>query len=204
MTSAIQKQICIAAILALCLTAAGCANLQSPLANANRLSLDRCNPSASSLNSRAGREWNDEYGWRFADRETAARAYRILAEGASPWPDWFEPHEEILPAGTRLQMALSPRQSAQEPGAFATFERIKSVRNVRNYLAVRSDWKPAVDRVAVYEVTQPLPVKIGPIGPQIDPLSCRLLVGRWSQVEMKVAREERARYLKIIEVHAIH
>lgn len=40
-------------------------------------------------------------------------------------------------------------------------------------LAVRSDRKPTVDRVLTSEVVRGLPVRIGPIGPQVNPRAVR-------------------------------
>ena len=70
-------------------------------------------------------------------------------------------------------------------------------------LAVRSDWKPVVDRAVTYEVVRPLPVLIGPIGAQVDPGTCRLLAGRWSQFAMQVEPATRMHYLRVIAVRPI-
>ena len=75
--------------------------------------------------------------------------------------------------------------------------------SLREDLAVRTDWKPAVDRVVTYEVVRPLPVKIGPIGPQVDPKLCVLLPGRWSQFQALVEKGTLRSYLKVLEVRAI-
>src|SRR5436853_2818371 len=130
---------------------------------------------AASVQSRAGREWWAENRWRYASDEAAAEAYRRLAQEASPWPDWYRPYETSLPVGTRFQMAIGGAQTPDQPGSFGTFDQIVSVDDVREDLAVRSDWKPKVDRVVTYEVVRELPVRIGPIGPQVDPGLCDLL-----------------------------
>jgi hypothetical protein len=158
-----------------------------------------------SLGSRAGREWLAENRWRFADAAAAASAYAALADTAnpSPWPDWYKPYETTLPPGTRFQMALAVGQSPDSPGNWGTFDRIWTVRDVRDFLAVRTDWKPDVDRVVTYEVARALPVRIGPIGPQVDPKLCALLPGRWSQFQALVEKGTFRSYLTVIEVRGI-
>jgi hypothetical protein len=100
-------------------------------------------------------------------------------------------------------MAIGGAQTADQPGSFGTFDRIASVEDVREDLAVRSDWKSEVDRVVTYEVVRELPVRIGPIGPQVDPKLCALLPGRWSQFQALVERGTLRSYLKVLEVRAI-
>lgn len=155
------------------------------------------------LQSRAGREWWEANRWRYATDAAAAEAYRTLAEEASPWPDWYRPYETTLKPGTRFQMAIGGAQTPDQPGSFGTFDRIASVEDVREDLAVRSDWKPEVDRVVTYEVVRELPVRIGPIGPQVDPKLCVLLPGRWSQFQALVEKGTLRSYLEVLEVRAI-
>lgn len=162
------------ALLALALSA--CASPQ-PERPASASSGRSC---AATLQSKPGKAWWSENRWRYSSDETAAAAYRALAEQASPWPDWYRPYETVLAPGTRFQMAIGGAQTEDQPGSFGTFDRIRSVSDVREDLAVRSDWKPRVDRVVTYEVVRELPVRIGPIGPQVDPGLCTLLPGRWS------------------------
>lgn len=162
-----------------------------------------CPAEIASTKSRAGQVWWHENRWRFATDEAADAAYRQLAEGASPWPDWYTPYETTLAPGTRFQMAIGGQQTPEMPGSFGTFDQIRSVSDVRDFLAVRLAWKPQVDRVVTYEVVKPVPVKIGPVGPQVDPDNCALLEGRWSQFQAKVERGTFITYLKIIDVHPI-
>ena len=82
-------------------------------------------------------------------------------------------------------------------------DNISDVADVRSSLAVKSEWKPDLDRVVTYEATLPLRVRIGPVGPQVDAQACQFLPGRWSQVEMLVPAPERMNYLKVIEVRSI-
>ena len=120
-----------------------------------------------------------------------------------PGPTGTSPTRPSLPPGTRFQMAIGGGQTEDQPGSFGTFDRIASVADVREDLAVRSDWKPKVDRAVTYEVVRELPVRIGPIGPQVDPGLCALLPGRWSQFQALVEKGTLRSYLKVIEVRAI-
>ena len=158
---------------------------------------------AESVESVPGRAWWAWQRWRYSSDAAATAAYTALLQGQSPWPDWFAPVESDLPAGTRLQMALGLGQTVDQPGGFATFDNITSVAQVRDDLAVLKAWKPDVDRVVIYETVQPMRVRIGPIGPQIDPGECRLLMGRWSQVQMLVPSADRMTYLRVIEVRPL-
>jgi len=153
--------------------------------------------------SRPGRIWWKEQRWRYASDAEANQAYQAIASGSDPWPNWFTPAESELAVGTRFQMALGKGQPETSPGGFGTFDNIESVRDVRIHLAVEYAWKPEIDRVVTYEVTKPLAVKIGPIGPQADPHGCAWLPGRWSQLQMMVPPAERITYLKILAVRPI-
>jgi len=182
-------------ILAGALLLPACATVQT--------SAGHCLPSASSIASAPGQKWLKSNGWRFESPAAAASAYARIADEASPWPDWYVPYPTELKPGTRFQMVIGGTQTEQMPGKFGTFDDIRSVKDVRSKLAVRSDWKPAVDRAVTYEVTKPLPVLIGPIGPQVDPGTCRLLTGRWSQFAMQVDPATRMQYLKVLAVRPI-
>ncbi|KUR74715.1 hypothetical protein [Novosphingobium sp. FSW06-99] len=164
---------------------------------------DTCQPSADSIQSRAGQEWTVLFGWRFANPADGVAAYRKLVAGMSPWADWDPPVAQTLAIGTRFAMAMAPDQPATSPGGFGTFDHIAAVRDVREDLAVRADWKPKVDHVVIFEVVRPLPVLVGPIGPQVDPTVCEILPGRWSQFQMQVAPADRASYLKVVTSYTI-
>jgi hypothetical protein len=185
--------------LLLALAATGCASAQAgraPIAGGS------C-ASGATLQSRAGLAWWEENRWRYATDQAAESAYRRLAEEASPWPDWYRPYESKLAPGTRFQMAIGGDQTPDQPGSFGTFDRIASVKDVREDLAVRTDWKPQVDRVVTYEVVRELPVRIGPIGPQVDPKLCVILPGRWSQFHALVEKGTLRSYLRVIAVRTI-
>lgn len=176
-----------------------CATLQGTTAP----HVGRCLPSASSIDSPPGRKWLKTNAWRFESQAAAADAYARVANDASPWPDWYVPYAAELKPGTRFQMAIGGTQTENMPGKFGTFDDIRSVKDVRKFLAVRGDWKPEVDRAVTYEVVKPLPVLIGPIGPQVDPGTCRLLPGRWSQFAMQVEPSTRMQYLRVLAVRPI-
>jgi len=156
-----------------------------------------------SIDSRTGRIWWKEQRWRYASEAEATKAYQTIASGSDPWPNWFTPSQQDLPVGTRFQMALGKGQPETSPGGFGTFDNIESVRDVRVHLAVEYAWKPEIDRVVTYEVIKPMPVKIGPIGPQADPHGCAWLPGRWSQLQMMVPAANRIEYLKVLAVRPI-
>lgn len=166
----------------------------------------------TSIASPPGQQWTREHGWRFADPAMAELAYRTLALGLSPWPDWFTPPYAVLQSGTRFQMAIGPEhptdpnqrpQTPQQPGGWGTFALIDSVEEVRQHLAVQRRFKEQIDRVVTYQVTQPMPVLIGPVGPQVDSEACALLEGRWSQFQMIVPWNQRMDYLQVVEVRNI-
>lgn len=156
-----------------------------------------------SIASRPARIWWKDQRWRYATDAEATTAYQTIASGNDPWPNWFTPNETQLAVGTRFQMAIAKGQPETSPGGYGTFDNIESVRDVRLYLAVQYAWKPEVDRVVTYEVIKPLPVKIGPIGPQADPHGCAWLPGRWSQLQMTVPSANRIEYLKVLAVRPI-
>jgi hypothetical protein len=161
-------------------------------------------PAAATVaSSSAHSAWWAEQRWRYRDDAAAEEAYRALTARQSPWPEWHQIHVVWLPRGTRIQMALSPGQAADRPGAFATFDIIPDVSWVRRVLAVKVVWKPAIDRVVTYEVAEPLPADTGTVGPQIDEAGPAYLAGSGSQLEMMTIAAERMRYLKVVEVRPI-
>lgn len=178
------------------------------------MAAEPCN--AGSLDSVPGKAWNEAYGWRYdtsqnpdpqqRDSENLKNrqaAYTQLVTQTPAWPDWFQPPIAILPVGTVFNMAMSKGQKDDQLGGFGTFDRISSVSEAREYLAVLKAWKPDIDRVNRYRVTEVLPVHVGPIGPQVDPDACALLPGRFSQFEMLVARDQRVHYVQLVGSYPI-
>ncbi len=147
---------------------------------------------------RAFRDWWAAHRWRYPDDARARIAYRALVERELPWPEWHQPRLMALPKGTRFQMALAPGQPSNEPGAFGTFDPIPNVEYVRLSLAVKTEWKAAIDRVVTYEVTQPLIVDTGLVGPQIDAQSDRYLPGGGSQLQIMIHPAQRMQHLQIV------
>ncbi|NBC36611.1 hypothetical protein GTZ99_08575 [Novosphingobium sp. FSY-8] len=162
-------------------------------------------PACNTLDSPAGKAWARANAWRYADPARAAAVYRDLADSRnpSPWPDGIAPQWTVLPTGTRFQMAIAKGQIQPDGtiwyGGFGTFDRIDSTQQVRDWLAVRSDFKGSVDFVLTLEVVQPLPALVGPIGPQVEPAGCKLLPGGGMQLQMVTLPKDRAAYLKVIE-----
>lgn len=178
------------------------------------MAAEPCN--AGSLDSVPGKAWNEAYGWRYdtsqnpdpqqRDSENLKNrqtAYTQLVTQTPAWPDWFQPPIAILPVGTVFNMAMSKGQKDDQLGRFGTFDRIASVSEAREYLAVLKAWKPDIDRVNRYRVTEVLPVHVGPIGPQVDPDACALLPGRFSQFEMLVARDQQVHYVQLVGSYPI-
>lgn len=170
---------------------------------------------ATSMDSPPAKAFMAAQGWRYATPAAATAAYLALlnnGKGASAWPDWYLPAAKmgtatppvtVLPVGTRFQMALEAGQKTDAPGGWGTFDNIQSVEDVREFLAVIHLFKAHPDRVVTYEVTQLLPVLIGPVGPQVDTESCQYYPGRWSQFNMLPAWNEVNNYLKVVEVRNI-
>lgn len=170
---------------------------------------------AASPDSAPAKAWWAAQRWRYASDADATAAYLTLVnngQGGSPWPAWYLPAPNlgtptpplsVLPAGTRFQMALAVGQRTDAPGGWGTFDYIATVEDVREFLAVTHAFKANIDRVVTYEVTQMVPVIIGPVGPQVDTESCEYFPGRWSQFNMLPAWNERMSYLKVIEVRTI-
>jgi hypothetical protein len=147
--------------------------------------------------------WSRDNRWRYHDDAEADAAYGRLVASQSPWPEWHQVQVIVLPAGLRFEMALAPGQPPDKPGAFGTFDRIPDARFVRTSLAVKTAWKPAVDRVVTFEIVDPLPADTGLVGPQIDGEAGLYLPGGASQLEMKVPAAERIAHLRIVAVRPI-
>jgi hypothetical protein len=156
--------------------------------------------------ARAGplkKAWLKDHGWRYAKPGQADWAFTLLLVRQSPWPEWHQRNVVVLPPGTRFEMALAPGQQPDRPGGFGTFERIADVRFVRDALAVKTEWKPSIDRVVTFEVTEPLLADVGLVGPQIDLEENRYLRGGASQLEMMVPSAQRLKYIKQVTIRTI-
>lgn len=160
-------------------------------------------PPAAAATAAAHAGWWAEQRWRYADDAEAEAAYRALVAHESPWPSWHQSNLVTLPAGLRFQMALAPGQGTDRPGAFGTFDLIPNVEFVRLQLAVKTAWKPAIDRVVTYEISAPLIADVGIVGPQIDGPADRYLPGGGSQFQMMMPAAERMQHLRVVEVRPI-
>jgi len=148
--------------------------------------------------------WWSDNRWRYGSDEAADAAYGALVARQSAWPEWHQPSIITLPPGLRFQVAISPGQAVDCPGAFGTFDRIPDVRFVRFSLAVKTEWKREIDRVVTYEIVTPLPADTGIVGPQIDAAAGLYLPGGGSQLETaKGPCAERAAHLRVVEVRPI-
>lgn len=152
---------------------------------------------ASSMDSAPAKDWMENYGWRYRNEAVAKAAYEDLLINTPPWPSWMLPSVARLEPGTRFQMAFSAGQDNQHPGGFGTFDRIDSVEEVREDLAVMLAWKEDVQRVVTFEITKETLVLVGPIGPQIDQVACKVLPGRYSQFQLLMAPAERSQYMSV-------
>jgi hypothetical protein len=159
-------------------------------------SKERCG--ADSLSSIPGKEWMDAYGWRYSNQNAAKEAYTDLVKNTPPWPSYMLPSVARLEPGRRFQMAFSAAQPNDRPGGFGTFDKIASVEEVREDLAVLLQWKEDVDRVVTFEITKPTMVLVGPIGPQVDPVVCKLLHGRYSQFQLLMPPAQRADFMRFV------
>jgi RHS repeat-associated protein len=137
---------------------------------------------------------------QFSSRQEAAAAYRRLYNDQDPWPEGYVPPVITLQPGARFQMAYGPGQKLQEPGGWGTLDHIKDSSYVRQQLAVTEQFKSSIDRVVTFEVVQPLQVKIGPVGPQIDRVTGQYLPGGGSQIQLMVPRDNRMQYIQAREV----
>ena len=131
--------------------------------------------------------------------------YIELVRGQSPWPKGYTPKKVVLKPGDTFEMAMSPEnfQPNDWPGAFGTdIGTITDKDYVYYDLAVKSSWKPELERVVQYRVKEgiELPAHVGPIGPQIDVEANRYLPGGPNQIEMLVEPAHRMDYLDIIGV----
>lgn len=171
-----------------------------PLTFADPLGLAACG------SGRAFHSWNEfqkATAGQFATRADAAAAYRQLYTSQNPWPHGHTPHATTLPVGTQFQMAMSPGQPSNRPGGWGTTDHVPDQNYVRQNLAVTEQFKPDLERVVTYEVTQPLPANVGPVGPQIDHATGAYLPGGGSQLQMTVPPADRMNYLKVVSENPI-
>ena len=125
--------------------------------------------------------------------------YFKLVNEQSPWPDGYNPTPNLLSIGEKINIAMSPEQSNNRPGGWASFDSYPDENAIRNSLAITSEFKPEIDRVNVYEVIKTLPVNEGTVGPQIDLGLDVYFPGGGSQVQLNVPPPLRMKYLNYVE-----
>ncbi len=95
--------------------------------------------------------------------------------------------------------------SIVEKIGWGTFNTITDVDFARQRLVVTHEFKPSIDRTVAFEVTEPLRVRYGPVGPQIDRVSGRYLAGGGSQIQLLAVRlQDRMNYLRVVGSREIH
>jgi hypothetical protein len=114
--------------------------------------------------------------------------YLKLVKGQSPWPDGYNPTDNIitLKEGDRFKMVLDQKQKATQPGGFGILDDVPNVNFARNDMAIKLDWKKDCKRVVEYEVKPGVELKVpsGPIGPQIDLKADKYLTGNTSATQL--------------------
>lgn len=88
------------------------------------------------------------------------------------------------------------------PGKFGTDVDIPSQLFARDTLAITEQFKSDISFVQRYEVVRPFNALEGPIGPQIDQVTGRLLVGSKSimQLDLQLPPNQRTQYLKPVGI----
>jgi hypothetical protein len=84
------------------------------------------------------------------------------------------------------------------PGGFATFSNIPNQIFARDTLAITEEFKRDVSYTQRFEVTQPFDARIGPIGPQIDQVTGRLLEGSKTvmQLDLQLPWNQRTQFFR--------
>lgn len=141
---------------------------------------------------------------QYATRGEAADAYRTLRDGKDPWPVGASPTHDVMRPGERFQMAMSPGQPLDAPGRFGTTDSIPDVNYARESLAVTENFKPTIGKVTEFEVVNPLPVRRGPVGPQVDAVTGQFRPGGGTQIELMVDAKKRMGYLRVVGFRLIH
>jgi len=147
--------------------------------------------------------WNEfqkHHQGQFSSVSEASKAYAELKQKQSPWPIGSTPLEATLLPGAEFNMAYEPGQDIEWIGGFGTVDEISNKSYVRNELAVKEEWKEDLDRVVTFRVTKPLPVLLGPVGPQVDSGANSYLPGGGGQIAMQVNPKKRGDYVEVVSV----
>jgi len=152
-------------------------------------------------NSEASRVGNASSNFgTFAGREGLVN--EALAAKQSPWPLGYTPSARPMAAGEQFNMVIDANQAQglRGPGGFGTFSDIPNQSFARDTLAITEQFKSDISFLQRYEVVQPFKALEGPIGPQIDQVTGRLLGGSkttW-QLDLQLPWNQRMQYLKPI------
>jgi hypothetical protein len=128
-----------------------------------------------------------------------AEEYINLIINMNPWTEGYSPKSNTLSVGTKISIAMSSEQADESPGGWATLDQINSIADIRNNLAVTSEFKSDINRINIYEVVKDLPVKEGPVGSQIDIIEDVYLSGGGTQEKLNVPAALRMKYIKKVD-----
>ncbi|MGM5629402.1 RHS repeat-associated core domain-containing protein [Apibacter raozihei] len=162
----------------------------------SNVEIDLFGLSKSEYTPNAWNEFQKDHKGTFDSTKKASEAYNDLKANKSPWPYGYAPKDDVLKPGEKIRMAMSEGQPIDRPGGWATKDEIPDVKTVREKLAVTKEFKEKVSYVQEYEVIKEIPVKTGPVGPQIDGVTGEYLKGGGNQIQMNVPPPERMDYLK--------
>ena len=125
-----------------------------------------------------------------------------LASNQSPWPLGYYPVSRPMSIGEEFNMVIDANQAVglSGPGGFGTFSSIPDQGFARSVLAITEQFKRDVSFSQRYEVAKKFNALEGPIGPQIDQVSGRLLRGSQSiwQLDLQLPWNQRTQYLRPI------
>ncbi|GAB5082282.1 hypothetical protein Osc1_14550 [Hominimerdicola sp. 21CYCFAH17_S] len=132
--------------------------------------------------------------------------YFKIIKDQSPWPNDFIPQNSVLLPGDKFNIVLDSNQPITKPGRFATTNEIKCIKDVRNNLAVKVDWKQDPKVVVSYVVNEgaQIPVLKGLVGPQLDLNANCFYPGGYNQLNLLLGYDvDMMKYLNIGSVKII-
>ncbi|HAV37543.1 MAG TPA: hypothetical protein DCX52_14520 [Massilia sp.] len=148
---------------------------------------------AASSNGNASSNFSE-----FARREALVK--EALAANQSPWPLGYTPVTRPMGVGEQFNMVIDANQAKglSGPGGWATFSPIPNQVFARETLAITEQFKPDVSFVQRFEVIQNFNAQTGPIGPQIDQVTGRLLEGSQTvfQLDLQLPWSDRVKFIK--------
>lgn len=146
--------------------------------------------------TRAGNQ-SSNFG-KFADRERLVD--EALAAKQSPWPLGYTPSERLMSVSEQFNMVIDAEQAQgmRGPGGFGTFADIPNQSFARDTLAITEQFKSDISYVQRFEVIKEFKALDGPIGPQIDQVTGRLLEGSDAikQLDLQLPWNQRTLFFK--------